>query len=43
MARPGIFQCKLFLIIDVMAGSLNRSQSVVLIVEDEPLLRMLAV
>lgn len=42
MARPGIFQCRLFLIIDVMAGSPNRSQSVVLIVEDEPLLRMLA-
>ncbi|WP_063709705.1 response regulator [Bradyrhizobium elkanii] len=43
MARPGIFQRRLFLIIDVMAGSPNRSQSVVLIVEDEPLLRMLAI
>jgi CheY-like chemotaxis protein len=43
MARTGIFRCSLFLIIDVMAGLPNRSQSVVLIVEDEPLLRMLAV
>jgi CheY-like chemotaxis protein len=38
-----MFRCRLFLIIDVMAESPNRSLPVVLIVEDEPLLRMLAV
>jgi CheY-like chemotaxis protein len=43
MARSGTFRFKALRIIDVMAGSPHRCSPVVLIVEDEPLLRMLAV
>ena len=38
-----MFRCRLFLIIDVMAESPNKSPPVVLVVEDELLPRMLAV
>ncbi len=38
-----IFRFRAFPIIDVVAGSPNKSLPVVLIVEDDPLLRMLAV
>jgi two-component system, response regulator PdtaR len=43
MKRSKILLCRAFLIINVTAGSPNKSPSVVLIVEDDPLLRMLAV